>query len=177
MSRHPFRTLIPAGGLALLLVLAACGDDGEQADGAEPSSASGADAGDTSDDGGGDFPPINDDVSRPGEFEDFTGQSTVTVEISDNVFTPRNIRVDPGTEVIFENVGVYEHNVLPAAEGAFEPIDTDTVFPAIDGPGGSDTRLFETAGDYPYYCSVHGVATAGQTGYILVGNGSPSVGG
>ena len=41
-------------------------------------------------------------------------------------------------------------------------------------PGGGpepQTLVVAAPGDYPFYCSIHGTATRGQTGYLVVGDG------
>jgi plastocyanin len=102
-----------------------------------------------------------DTIPVPDELEDFTGQAQVTVSVRDNAFEPRNIRVDAGTEIVFELVGRNAHNVLPGIEGAFPDItDPDLV-------AGDASLVVEAAGEVPYYCSLHGTATIGMTGYIV----------
>ena len=123
----------------LLLFVAACGSDGYDTGGADESG-----------------------VERPDEIEDLTGMDVVEIEVGDNFYEPRNIEVDPGTELVFTNTGRNPHNVTPAIEGAFAPIDEDVL---DEGPA---TLVIDAAGDYPYYCTIHGVATSGQTGYLVV---------
>ncbi len=106
---------------------------------------------------------------EPGEIEipenalDFTGQTEVAVEVQDNTFEQRIILIDPGTTVTWTNEGIQPHNVQPAVEGAFTPINTGEL-----DPGTSNSRTFADAGDYPYFCSLHGTANNGQTGRIIV---------
>lgn len=142
--------------LSLLLasaVIVACSDD---------------DTDDTSTDDGT-TTTTTEESDEPGEIEipdnalDFTGQTEVTVEVQDNTFEQRVILIDPGTTVTWTNEGIQPHNVQPAVEGAFTPIDTGEL-----EPGESNARTFDDAGDYPYFCSLHGTATNGQTGRIIV---------
>ncbi len=49
-----------------------------------------------------------------------------------------------------------------AAEGAFERISDSAL---EEGPA---TLVLDAPGDYPFYCSIHGGATFGQTGYVVV---------
>ena len=112
--------------------------------------------------GGSVVPPV-EAIPRPDEILDLRGQSRVEVPIRDNVFDVRNFRVDPCTEIVFVNRGANRHNVVPAAEGVFPRISED----ALDA--GPQTLVVATPGDYPFYCSLHGVPGRGQTGYLVVG--------
>ena len=108
--------------------------------------------------------PASDGVDLSGvEFTDMTGKDQVTVIARDNSFTPEYVEVSAGTEVIFDNQGEQGHNVIPAVEGAFAPIDT-----ADFEPDESGTVTFTEPGDYSYYCSLHGTATKGMTGAVRV---------
>lgn len=113
------------------------------------------------------FPPVAEEFPRPSadKFVDFRGQAIVEIEIRDNVFDARFFRVDPGTRIVFVNRGANAHNVRPSAEGAFPPILDD----AIDS--GPQALVLDAPGDYPFYCSIHGTSTRGQTGYVIVGAG------
>ncbi|MDW3220846.1 MAG: plastocyanin/azurin family copper-binding protein [Acidimicrobiales bacterium] len=113
------------------------------------------------------FPPIAEDFPRPSadKFVDFRGQDIVEIEIRDNVFDARFFRVDPGTQIVFVNRGANTHNVRPSAEGAFPPISDDAL------AGGPQALVLDAPGDYPFYCSIHGTSTRGQTGYVIVGAG------
>lgn len=86
------------------------------------------------------------------------------VEARDNRFVPETIEVQAGTTVQFDNVGRNEHNVLPA-EGTPEDITVDT---ADLEPGMVAERRLTEPGTYTYYCSLHGTASAGMTGTIVV---------
>ena len=101
-------------------------------------------------------------VDRPQDLVDLTGRSKVEVEVGDNYFSPRNFIVDPGTEIVFLNVGFSPHNVIPATEGAFERIP-DTALAA-----GPVSLILDEPGDFPLFCSIHGTATFGQTAYVVV---------
>lgn len=103
------------------------------------------------------------EIEIPDDALDWTGQAEVEVTVEDNYFIQRVILIDPGTRVSWINEGVVSHNVLPAIEGAFVPINTGEL-----EPGQRQVRTFDTAGDFPYYCSLHGTARQGQTGRIIV---------
>lgn len=114
------------------------------------------------------FPPVNEDVPRPGadRIVDLRGQEVVRIGVGDdNTFDARFFRVDPGTQIVFGLTGTRRHNVLPAAEGAFPMIDADAL------ETGPQALVLTAPGDYPFYCSLHGTPTRGQTGYVIVGDG------
>lgn len=97
------------------------------------------------------------------EFVDLTGRDDVTVDALDNTFSPKYVEVDAGATVTFSNEGRNQHNVFPAEDGAFTPIETADL-----GPGESASITFEEPGDYPYYCTLHGTKTKGMVGGIRV---------
>lgn len=59
-------------------------------------------------------------------------------------------------------MGSTPHNVVPVKESVFERIPDS----ALDE--GPVTLVLEDSGDYPLFCSIHGTATFGQTGYVVV---------
>ena len=63
----------------------------------------------------------------------------------------------------FDNRGRNPHNVIPAEEGAFETVEA-----ADFEPEATAEIVFDEPGDYAYYCSLHGTATAGMIGGIRV---------
>jgi plastocyanin len=103
----------------------------------------------------------------PDDTVDLTGSAQVTVVVTDNAFTDRNILVSPGTEVVWVNEGRNDHNVRPAAEGPgpgwFDEVDVGTL-----ADGGSGSVTFDGVGDFPYFCSFHGTARRGQRGRVIV---------
>jgi plastocyanin len=100
------------------------------------------------------------------EFEDLTGEAQITIDAKDNVFEPEYVTVSPGTEITFENRGRNPHNVVPAAKEQFETIPADQL-----QPDDTATIVFDEPGIYPYYCSLHGTASAGMVGRIRVAEG------
>jgi plastocyanin len=141
--------LLLVGLLALVLVAACAADPDDSVPVAEaPTTVAG-------EEGSEDTIPVPDDL------EDLTGQDVVTVAVKDNTFEPRNIRVDAGTQIVFELEGFNAHNVRPGVEGLFPEI-TDP-----DLQAGNASLQVAEPGALPYYCSLHGTATVGMTGYIL----------
>ena len=135
--------------LFFALVAAACADD-------DPV---GVFAGDRA--AGADEPAL---IDIPDDALDLTGFDTIDIDIQDNSFVQRVVVVSPGTEITWTNNGRNEHNVRPSVEGAFEPISTL----ALAEKGMSASLTFDSPGDFPYYCSLHGTADNGQTGRVIV---------
>lgn len=94
------------------------------------------------------------------KFENEQGKKSVTVDAVDNNFVAPYITVSTGTTVTFINEGRNKHNVLWVGD----------TFPAsaLLDPSESVKETFDDAGDYAYYCSLHGTATSGMTGGIRV---------
>ncbi|MFN8035264.1 MAG: plastocyanin/azurin family copper-binding protein [Acidimicrobiia bacterium] len=85
---------------------------------------------------------------------------TVPVIVQDNVFTPRRLRVRPGTTVRWFNQGFSPHRITAS--------NPDQDFHGAGGAafgtpaGGFREResyefTFTTPGTYDYYCSIHGL--------------------
>ncbi len=87
--------------------------------------------------------------------------SSLDVEMLDNVFAPRIVRIPVGGTVEWTNEGRSPHNVT-ADDGAFASADL--------APGEVFDETFATEGAYPYFCSIHGSPGAGMTGLVLVGD-------
>ena len=103
---------------------------------------------------------------------------SVTVQVLDNSYRPIDIEIVAGTEVVFDNRGRNEHNILPDSvkddAGLAELMANDTS-PAAWGvastefaPGDVLSHVFTAPGVYPYYCSIHGVPGVGMYGIIRV---------
>lgn len=135
--------------LVVPLTIAACSDDG----GGGGDATGGAD-----DDVVADLPPVPD-----GDYVDMTGESEVVIEAKDNVFDSQFVLVSPGTKVTFDNEGRNPHNVIPVVEDQFDSIPADDL-----QPGDARSITVDGAGEYPYYCSLHGTPKAGMDGRIRV---------
>jgi plastocyanin len=85
---------------------------------------------------------------------------TVTVQSIDNTFRPERLEVAPGTEVVWTNNGRNAHDI--ASEFGFGVTAADFA------PGDEYRHVFTDPGEYPYYCTIHGTATAGMIGTIVV---------
>jgi plastocyanin len=89
--------------------------------------------------------------------DDETPEGDVLVQ--NNRFEPAGLQVEPGTTVVWAWAsGGVQHNVTFA----------DNVASATQGSGTFE-RTFETAGDFPYLCTIHGPSMSGT---ITVGSSS-----
>ena len=68
-----------------------------------------------------------------------------------------------GTEVVWENDGRNDHNVLPGRRAT-----TGEWRPTTSRRATSYSYRFTEPGTYDYYCSLHGTTTAGMVGTIVV---------
>lgn len=85
----------------------------------------------------------------------------VTVEMYDNRFEPAELSVDAGTELVFTNLGVVEHDAV-AVDGSFET-------PLVE-PDGEARVVVEQAGTVAFFCSLHAPsdASTGMVGELTV---------
>lgn len=103
--------------------------------------------------------------SRPplSQFTDDTAMTKVTIPIEDTPtaanalynFTPRYIIIKAGTTVTWINKSAaVPHTVFATNKGAFPDS------PILAAGTGTYSYTFTTAGDYPYFCSIHPAMTA-----------------
>ncbi|MEI2699328.1 MAG: plastocyanin/azurin family copper-binding protein [Microthrixaceae bacterium] len=138
--RNLNRSVVAFVGIVVLVAAASsCGDD---------SSGSGST----------DLPEVPDS-----EFVDMTGRDEIVIDAKDNKFEAKFVTVSPGTKIVFENRGRNPHNVVPVEKDQFETITVEDF-----QPGATGTLVVEDDELYPYYCSLHGTATAGMDGRIRV---------
>jgi plastocyanin len=98
------------------------------------------------------------------KFSNETGKRSVDIAATDNDFTPVYVIVSADTKVTWNNQGRNAHNVVPVDKGSFTGVPTSDF-----GPGQVYTTSFDTPGDYPYYCSIHGTKNMnGMSGVIRV---------
>jgi plastocyanin len=92
------------------------------------------------------------------------GQAQEGVTIVDNAYQPKQVEVDPGTTVVWTQVGQLPHTVT-ADDGSFDSGEM--------GEGDTYSRTFQQPGSYPYYCAFHGAPGGeGMSGTVVV-TGSP----
>lgn len=90
----------------------------------------------------------NTNMSGPSTPQPQATPQTVIVNIGNYSFTPKELKVEAGTTVVWKN-NAGRHTVT-ADDGSFES--------SIMAPGEQFSRTFESAGGVPYYCSLHGAA-------------------
>ena len=83
------------------------------------------------------------------------------VEMRDNVFAPRIVRIAVGATIRWTNEGRSPHNVT-ADDGAFTSPDLAL--------GDVFEETFPSEGAFPYFCSIHGAPGVGMNGLVLVGD-------
>ena len=146
LPRRAFLGAIPVGAAVLLAAACAKEDDaGAKADGDKPAA-----------------PGTTFDIPVD-EMADETDSATVTIVVVDNSFEPRYVEITAGTKVVWRNDGRNTHNIVPSPEDLFVGIDDDKFV-----PGASHIVIFPDAGDFPYFCSIHGTMKNGQNGAIRV---------
>lgn len=98
-----------------------------------------------------------------------TAEHVVTVEIENFKFTPAEITVAPGTEVVFINLDPTEHDVV---EGTVQNATDTRRTPLFESPllqqGESWSYVFEEEGEYSYICTVAGHYLMGMVGKVTV---------
>ena len=92
--------------------------------------------------------------------KDFTDTATNTVNVVDNCFRSDVARIDAGDTVTWTNSDSYAHNIFTR---------TFTGAPNLSW-GDSYSYTFETAGVFPYSCTLH----PGMIGVVIVGDVAPS---
>jgi len=104
----------------------------------------------------------NDDASSTTGTEAPAVQRVLAV---DNEFRPQSLTVPAGTEVVFENTGRLDHNVVPVND----PTASEWGVLEVDfAPADTYSHVFTTPGTYAYYCTIHGSPTAGMRGTVVV---------
>ena len=82
------------------------------------------------------------------------------VKVEDNDFDPTTQSIAPGEAVMWQWAGSNPHNVTWVEQSGTGNSDTQS--------SGTYTRNFSTAGSYAYYCTIHGTATTGMRGSVVV---------
>lgn len=132
----------------MVVLLGACGSDSEGASTEPPETTE---------------PTVATVDLSKADFVDLTAEAEPRVNATDNLFKAPYITVKAGTTVTFRNDGRNTHNLYPVVEGSFDPVDTDAF-----EPGTETTITFDDAGDFPYYCTLHGTTTKGMVGAVRV---------
>jgi plastocyanin len=83
-----------------------------------------------------------------------------SISMLDFTYNPRELTIPVGTTVVWRNTGALPHTAT-ADDGAFNS--------GILEGGGSFEFTFTEAGEYPYYCTIHGgPGGTGMSGTIIV---------
>jgi plastocyanin len=144
--------------VGLLSGLSGCGSTGGgDADDGGLAGSVGADDGGGGSGGEDELPEVEDAVVMEG--------TEVGVSGLDNIFRVAQIEVRPGTTVVWSNRGRNQHDVVPAEDDGWG-VDAEGF-----QPGDSYSYTFDQAGTYHYYCSIHGTATVGMVGAVVVSEG------
>ena len=101
--------------------------------------------------------------------EEATDLTPQVVRVVDDEFSPRVLRVEPGTTVIWESGGANDHNVI-ASDGSWQAISSDYFEYGIITKGDQYEHTFNEPGVYEYYCPYHGTNNKGMVGTIVVGD-------
>lgn len=88
--------------------------------------------------------------------EDMTGMATVNLDWTNP--HSRCILVDVGTDVVWTATPSFTAHPLA---GGVSPTDDDNFISQTDQSGATATVTFDTAGDYPYFCTSHPVGMSG----------------
>ena len=85
------------------------------------------------------------------------------VALSNNQFDPDEVTIDAGGSVAFVwTAAAAQHNIVPVAPATIPSSAT-----VRNGPFTYE-ETFNTPGNYDYFCSVHGTATTGMRGRVVV---------
>ena len=91
------------------------------------------------------------------------------IRVVDDEFSPKVLRVEPGTTVIWESGGANDHNVI-ASDGSWQAISSDYFEYGIITKGDQYEHTFNEPGVYDYYCPYHGTNNKGMVGTVIVGD-------
>lgn len=85
------------------------------------------------------------------------------VVLTNNQFDPDEVTIDAGGKVAFVwTAGALQHNIVPVAPATIPSSAT-----VRNGPFTYE-ETFATPGNYDYFCGVHGTATTGMRGRVVV---------
>lgn len=108
-----------------------------------------------------------EDEAEDGEEDEApAGGGTEIVEVGDNYYEPENLAIEPGTTVVWEWVGVADHNVNPSEQP--EGADWEG-HPDLKADGDYE-YTFTEEGTYEYVCDPH--IGVGMVGSIEVAEGA-----
>ncbi len=82
------------------------------------------------------------------------------VNVNDNAFSPATQTIAAGETVLWQWKGANQHNVTWVTTSGTGNSATQST--------GTYSRNFSAAGAYDYYCTIHGTATTGMRGSVVV---------
>ncbi|HWP38448.1 MAG TPA: cupredoxin domain-containing protein [Gemmatimonadales bacterium] len=91
---------------------------------------------------------------------DSNAPDNITVQVKDNSFDPMTATVGTGATVTWNWAGANQHNVTWVNTSGTSNSPTQAT--------GTFTRTFSNTGTYDYYCTLHGTATTGMRGSVVV---------
>ena len=106
--------------------------------------------------------------------QEAAGTEPQIIRVVDDEFSPKILRVEPGTTVIWESGGSNNHNVI-ANDGSWQAISSDYFEYGIITKGDQYEHTFTEPGIYEYYCPFHGTNDKGMVGTVIVGDVEYSV--
>jgi plastocyanin len=86
--------------------------------------------------------------------------ATTLVDVRDSFFDPDGIQVGPGAVVTFTWQGNESHNVTW--------VDAGLTSSPTQIQGTHEVTMPGSAGDFGYYCTIHGTPTSGMHGRVVV---------
>ena len=98
-----------------------------------------------------------------------SGQTTHQVDVSSNVFTPANITVNTGDQVVWTNTQG-NHNVN--GKTSVYPSNPESFGNSVAGPGWTYSHVFTIPGTYDYRCDPH--VSIGMVGTVTVLSNDPT---
>ncbi len=104
-----------------------------------------------------------DDATQADDGRVEANGEVVEVVALDNTFRPDSTEVVAGTTIRWENRGRNDHDVIPADDSSDWGVDASRF-----APGDEYMLVFDTPGEYPYFCSIHGTKDVGMVGTIVV---------
>lgn len=98
---------------------------------------------------------------------DHETDGTVTVVLRNLRYQPDEVRIRPGTRVVFTNEDEVAHNVVHSASQRVGAAPAAFESPVLN-PGDSWSFVFSEPGEYSFLCTVSGHQLMGMVGKIIV---------
>jgi plastocyanin len=156
--------------VVLVMLLAACGgNDNDAGSSGEDIGGNGGDATEVEDAEGDDGAEEGEEGEdgEEGEGDEGAGAAQQITFAAGNelAYNPETATATVGTvNITLDNTGALEHNIVWVEEG--DP-ENPFVYTA-PGESASNTRDFDSPGEYQFYCSIPGHREAGMTGALTI---------